>query len=157
VNKVSQIIRTFTADHLDKVKPLTSESPHVCREPFSVDDRAVSDPLLAPVTQWGHAPFPLNPMTPHAVSRQARDLLEGIITVHRTLPVLPTADEPAPTTLREVVAAGYSKQQVRAAWDRRRADLADLAGVAEEFAAVDQRVAELDRRVSQLLTMATAL
>jgi hypothetical protein len=56
-----------------------------------------------------------------------------------------------------VVAAGYSKQQVRAAWDRRRADLADLAGVAEEFAAVDQRVAELDRRVSQLLTMATAL
>lgn len=84
---VTKIATRAVADHLDRLKPLTGESSHVCREPFSVDDRAVRDPLLAPVTQWGQAPFPLSPMSPHAVSRQARDLLEGIVTVHRTLPV----------------------------------------------------------------------
>ena len=80
---VTKIATRAIAEHVDEATPLTSQSSHVCREPFSVDDRAASDPLLAPVNQWGHAPFPLNPMTPHAVSRQARDLLEGIVTVHR--------------------------------------------------------------------------
>jgi hypothetical protein len=153
---VSKIATRAVADHLRTAKPLTSASPHGCREPFTLADRAAVSPLLAPVNQWGHAPFPLVPMSPHAVSRQARDLLDGTIAVHRDLPGLAAADEPAPATpQREVVTTGYTKQRVRAAWDRRRSDLADLAGVADELADVDKRAAELNQRISQLLTMAT--
>jgi hypothetical protein len=96
-------------------------------------------------------------MSPHAVSRQARDLLDGVIAVHRDLDVVPASDEPAPiATNRQVVATGYTKQQVRAAWDRRRSDLAELAGVADELADVDRQAAEINQRINQLLTMATA-
>jgi len=45
---------------------------------------------------------------------------------------------------------------VRAAWDQRRSDLAELAGVADELADVDRQAAEITQRIDQLLTMATA-
>jgi len=152
---VVKIATRAVSDHLREAQSLTSTSFHVCREPVTLAGRTADSPLLAPVTQWGHAPFPLSAMSPHAVSRQTRDLLAGFITVHRELPALPSTDE-QPTTAahREVVAAGYSPEQVRAAWDRRRSDLADLAGVADELADVDRRAAELDSRIAQLLTMA---
>jgi hypothetical protein len=143
---------------LDKAAEPTSNSPHICRKPLPTADRATSSaPLLAPIDQWGATPFPMSPMSPHAVSRQARDLMDGTTTVHRDLPVHPVADEPAPTGAHRgaVVAAGYSKQQVRAAWDQRRSDLAELAGVADELADVDRRAAEINERIDQLLTMAT--
>jgi len=38
--------------------------------------------------------------------------------------------------------------------DRRRADIAELADVAVELNAVDQRAAELDRRITDLLALA---
>ena len=154
---VTKIATRAIADHLDKAVSPTSQSSHVCREPFSVDDRAASDPLLAPVTQWGHAPFPLNPMSPHAVSRQARDLLGGIITVHRVLPVhRPTVEENTAPAQPEAAAAGYPMERRQAAWDRRRADLANLADVADELAAVDRRAADLTRRITDLLALATS-
>jgi hypothetical protein len=153
---VVKIATRAVCDHLRKAKTLTSSTPHACRRPLMIDDRSAGHPLLAPVTQWGHAPFPLTPMSPHAVSRQARDLLDGIITVHRDLPPLPTAETAPIATPREAVATGYTKQQVRAAWERRRSDLADLAGVADELADVDRRAAEINERIDQLLTMATA-
>jgi hypothetical protein len=154
---VVKIATRAVCDHLRKAKTLTSTTPHACRRPLMIDDRSSGNPLLAPVNQWGHAPFPLTPMSSHAVSRQARDLLDGIITVHRDLPPLPSTAETAPiATPREAVATGYTKQQVRAAWERRRSDLADLAGVADELADVDRRAAEINERIDQLLTMATA-
>jgi hypothetical protein len=154
---VTKIATRAIADHLDEATPLTSQSSHVCRETFSVDDRAASEPLLAPVTQWGHAPFPLNPMTPPAVSRQARDLLGGIVTVHRVLPVhRPTVEENTPPAQPEAAAAGYPMERRQAAWDRRRADLANLADVADELAAVDRRAADLTRRITDLLALATS-
>src|SRR6185312_7945280 len=109
---VVKIATRAVCDHLRKAKTLTSTAPHACRRPLMIDDRSAGHPLLAPVTQWGHAPFPLTPMSSHAVSRQARDLLDGIITVHRDLPELPGADEPAPiATHQGVIATGYTKQQ----------------------------------------------
>ena len=95
-------------------------------------------------------------MSLQAVSRQARDLLDGIVAVHRDLDVTPTASALTPTAQPGVVRAGYSKQRGRAAWDRRRSDLAGLAGVADELADVDRRAAEINQRISELLTMATA-
>jgi hypothetical protein len=153
---VTKIATPAVSRHLRKAHSLTSTSPHTCREPLVLDDRSGSHPLLAPVNQWGHAPFPLSPMSPHAVSRQARDLLDGVITVHRDLDV-PAADDPTPTATRQhVVVTGSTKQQVRAAWDRRRADLNQLAGVADELADVDRRAAEINQRIDQLMTMVSA-
>lgn len=155
---VVKIATRAVSDHLKKAETLTSASPHVCGEPLMLDDRSGSHPLLAPVNQWGHAPFPLSPMSPHAVSRQARDLLDGIITVHRNLEDLdavPQTDEPAPAPQRAIAGTGYTKQQMRAAWDRRRSDLAELAGVHDELADVDRRAAELNERIDQLMTLAT--
>jgi hypothetical protein len=43
---------------------------------------------------------------------------------------------------------------VRAAWDRRRSDLAELAGVADELA--DRTTAEINERIGQLTTMVSA-
>jgi hypothetical protein len=95
-------------------------------------------------------------MSPHAVSRQARDLLDGIITVHRDLDVVPTSGEPASPAPHRGVGTGYTKQQARAAWDQRRSDLAELAGIADELADVDRRAVEIKERIDQLLTVATA-
>ena len=154
---VTQIATPAVARHLRKLESLTSTSPHVCREQLTLDDRSADHPLLAPVTQWGHAPFPLSPMSPHAVSRQARDLLDGIIAVHRDLDVAPTTDEPAPPAPhRGIAGTGATQQQVRAAWDRRRSDLAELAGVAEELADVDRRVVEINERIDELMAMVIA-
>jgi hypothetical protein len=154
---VTKIATPAVSRHLRKAESLTSTSPHVCREPLVLDERSAGHPLLAPVNQWGHAPFPLTPMSSHTVSRQARDLLDGIIAVHRDLDAVHPADEPAsPTPQPGVVGTGYTKRQVRAAWDQRRADLAELAGVADELADVERRAAEINQRIDQLLAMATA-
>jgi hypothetical protein len=154
---VVKIATPAIADHLRKAKAPTSTSPHACRRPLTLDDRSADHPLLAPVNQWGHAPFPLSPMSPHAVSRQARDLMDGLITVHRDLETVSTSDEAAPTAPQPaVVSSGYTRKQVRAAWDQRRADLTDLAGVADELADVDRQVADINQRIDQLMAMATA-
>ncbi len=154
---VTKIATRAVSDHLRKLESLTtSTSPHACWQSPELDERSAGTPLLWPVNQWGHAPFPLSPMSPHAVSRQARDLLDGIITIHRDLDVVPAFDEPAPIAIhQEMVATGYTKQQVRVAWDRRRADLADLAEVADDLADVDRQAAEINQRIDQLLAMAT--
>jgi hypothetical protein len=144
---------------LDKAAEPTSNSPHICRKSMPTADRSASSaPLLAPIDQWGATPFPMSRLSPHAVSRQARDLMDGTITVHRDLPVHAVADEPAPAGAHRdaVVATDYTEQHVRAAWSRRRSDLADLAGVADELADVDRRAAKINQRISELLTMATA-
>jgi hypothetical protein len=153
---VVRIATPAVSDHLRKATAPTSTSPHACRRPLTLDDRSAGHPLLAPVTQWGHAPFPLSAMSPHAVSRQARDLMDGLITVHRDLDVAPTADDPEPPPPQQgVVGIGYTKQQARAAWDQRRSDLADLSGLADDLAGVDRQAAEINERIDQLLTMVT--
>jgi len=82
--------------------------------------------------------------------------MDGLITVHRDLGTVPDRDEPASSTPQPGVAGtGYTKRQVRAAWDRRRADLDELAGVADELADVDRQVIEINQRIDQLLTMVT--
>ncbi len=152
---VTKIATPAVSRHLRKLESLTNASPHVCREQLTLADRSADHPLLAPVTQWGHAPFPLTPMSPHAVSRQARDLLDGIIAVHRDLEAVPASDTAASTApLPLVVRTGYTKQQVRAAWNQRRTDLGELAGIADKLADVDRQAAEINQRIDQLMAMA---
>jgi hypothetical protein len=82
--------------------------------------------------------------------------MDGLITVHRELDTPTDSTEPTPSTPQPgVVGTGYTKKQVRAAWDRRRSDLGDLAGIADELADVDRQVLEINQRIDQLMTMAT--
>ena len=87
-------------------------------------------PLLPPIDQWGYLPFPVHRLTPHSLSRRVRDLLAGDLGAHRDLPV-DTDDQPETPTPVEVPTprAVYTRADAQRAWARRRADLADIAGV----------------------------
>ncbi len=153
---VTKIATRAVADHMDSADSVTGNSPHVCRSPVTSSGREAESPLLASPNQWGQTPFPLHPLSRLAVSRQARDLLDGIITVHRQLPVNPVgpaAAETVPANRPSVPAAVYGPEQHRAALDKRRADIAELADVATELDAVDQRAADLNRRITELLDL----
>lgn len=69
-------------------------------------------------------------------------------------PIGPAAAEAVPVNHPAVPAAVYGPEQHRAALDKRRADIADLADVAAELDAVDQRAADLNRRITELLDLA---
>src|SRR5664279_91894 len=111
--------------------PVTDTSPHLCRSTRPIDDATRSMPLLPPIDQWGYVPFPLRRLTPHSLSRTRRDLLAGDLGDHREYPVdaddehPPEQPAPAPAEERGV----YGAADQRRAWARRRADLADLAGI----------------------------
>lgn len=151
---VTKIATRAVADHLDAAESVVGDSAHVCLKPTPAPGREADSPLLASPNQWGQTPFPLHPLSRLAVSRQARDLLDGIITVHRELPVNPV--EPAGAEMPTMApTASYGPQEHRTALDRRRADIAELADVADELSAVDRQVADLDRRITVLLDLVT--
>ena len=111
-------------------------------------------PLLPPIDQWGYEPFPLQPLTPHSLSRRTRDLLAGDLGAHRDLPIDP---EPEPETAPEsppavrTPKAGYGAADAAAAWDRRRRELQDLAGIIDVLTDVERRADELNRRAAELV------
>ena len=72
-------------------QPVTDQSPHPCRSTRAPTEATRSAPLLPPIDQRGYLPFPLQPLSPHSLSRRARDLLAGDLGAHRDLPV--DADE----------------------------------------------------------------
>jgi len=61
---------------------VTSQSPHLCRSTRPLDKRTLAAPLLPPMDQWGYEPFPVQPLTPHSLSRRVRDLLAGDAGAH---------------------------------------------------------------------------
>src|SRR5690349_20181914 len=85
---VTKIATRAVAEHLDDdTQTVTGGSPHACAGTVTAGGEAIGGPLLATANQWGHTQFPPTAMSRLAVSRQVRDLLEGILTVHRELPV----------------------------------------------------------------------
>jgi hypothetical protein len=149
----TEIATGEVAGLLKTAPEVTERSPHVCRTPsleLSVSTRGT--PLLSPIDQWGALPFPPPPLTPHSLSRRARDLLAGDLGAHRALdvdPQEPPAHEPlaAPAAERAV----YSRDDQHRAWQRRRAELADMAGITDVLTDVEQRAEELNRRAAALL------
>ena len=130
-------------------------SPHVCHTPPVLDVSTNVVPLLPPIDQWGALPLPLQRLSPHSLSRRARDLLAGDLGAHRDLPVDP---EPEPETtgperppVIEQAAADYNTADAAAAWDRRRRALQDLGGIIDALADVERRADELNRRAAELL------
>ena len=56
-----------------------------------------------------------------------------------------------PARVPVVHLAGYGRRDARRAWHRRRSDLAQLGGVAEELTEIDRRAEELNRRAAALV------
>ena len=111
-------------------------------------------PLLPPIDQWGALPLPLQRLSPHSLSRRARDLLNGDLGAYRDLPVGPDAEPEVPAAETPPViesTGGYRPADAAAAWDRRRHDLQDLAGIIDVLIDVERRADELNRRAGELV------
>ena len=148
----TKVATAEVAGLLKTAPEVTGRSPHVCRTPLELAASTRGTPLLSPIDQWGALPFPPPPLTPHSLSRRARDLLAGDLGAHRSLavdPPEPPAPEPPPAVPppRPV----YSRRDREQAWERRRADLADMAGITDVLTDVEQRADELNRRAATLL------
>ena len=110
-------------------------------------------PLLPPIDQWGALPLPLQRLSPHSLSRRTRDLLAGDLGAHRDLPIDPAPETTAPESPPAVRTpkAAYRAVDAAAAWERRRRDLDDLAGIIDVLTDVERRADELNRRAAELV------
>ena len=138
---------------LGDLEPLTPDAPHLCRSTRGVDPKTLPVPVLTPINQWGALPFaePVT-LTPHGQSLLARGILAGDIGAHRDLPF--PSDDPPPQTATPTPAPPtptYTRAAAARAWTKRRTDLHHLADVGDVLSDVDQRIAELQDRVNQLL------
>ena len=141
---------------LKRTKAVDHRSVHVCHRGPVLDEATRGVPLLPPIDQWGALPLPLQRLSPHSPSRRARDMLAGDLGAHRDLPVDPdpepglTAPEKPPVT-EPAVSTAYDAADAAAAWDRRRRDLDDLAGIIDVLTDVERRADELNRRAAELV------
>ena len=143
---------------MKKASAIDHRSPHVCHTPPVLDDSTKVVPLVPPIDQWGALPLPLQRLSPHSLSRRVRDLLAGDLGAHRDLPVdrdpepEPVATVPEKPPVTEPGASrAYDAADAAAAWERRRGDLEDLAGIIDVLTDVEQRADELNRRAAELV------
>ena len=140
---------------LKKASAVDHRSPHVCLAGPVLGETTRTVPLLPPIDQWGALPLPLQRLSPHSLSRRARDLLAGDLGAHRDLPVDPDPDPGATAPERpsviEPAEGDYKPADAAAAWDRRRRDLQDLAGIIDVLTDVERRADELNRRAAALV------
>ena len=141
---------------LKKAPAVDHRSVHVCRIGPVIGEATRGVPLLPPIDQWGALPLPLQRLSPHSLSRRVRDLLAGDLGAHRDLPVDPDPQPEAQPALESppiIEAAGhaYDRADAAAAWERRRQELQDLAGIIDVLADVERRADELNGRAAELL------
>jgi len=141
---------------LKKASSIDHRSVHVCRSGPVLGELTRGVPLLPPIDQWGALPLPLQRLSPHSLSRRTRDLLAGDLGAHRDLPVdldaEPVIAAPeTPPVITQRPGNGYNTADATAAWDRRRRDLDDLAGIIDVLADVERRAEELNRRAAELV------
>ena len=112
-------------------------------------------PLLPPIDQWGALPLPLQRLSPHSLSRRVRDLLAGDLGAHRDLPVDPDPEPVVkpekPPVIIPATDSAYDAADAAAAWNRRRRELDDLAGIIDVLTDVERRADELNRRAAELV------
>ena len=152
---VTQLSTRTIAGALKKAPAVDHRSPHVCRSGQVLGAATRGVPLLPPIDQWGYEPFPLQPLTPHSLSRRTRDLLAGDLGAHRDLPIDPDPEPektpPESHTVTAPPARAYGAADAAAAWDRRRRELDDLAGIIDVLTDVERRADELNRRAAELV------
>ena len=152
---VTQLSTRTIAGALKKAPAVDHRSPHVCPSGQVLGAAMRGVPLLPPIDQWGYEPFPLQPLTPHSLSRRTRDLLAGDLGAHRDLPVdreaEPVVAAPEKPSVAQAPSRAYDAADATEAWDRRRRDLQDLAGIIDVLTDVERRADELNRRAAELV------
>jgi hypothetical protein len=83
-------------DFLGTAKQVTSASHHPCQAPKPIDPRTLEVALFPPINQWGYFAVQIRPLTPHAISRLARQAETGL-TAHK---MLPSKSSPPPSTAK---------------------------------------------------------
>jgi hypothetical protein len=140
---------------MKKAAAVGHRSPHVCLAAPVLGEATRDVPLLPPIDQWGALPLPLQRLSPHSLSRRARDLLAGDLGAHRDLPVDPNPEpEPTAPESRPVVTpprSAYGVGEAAAAVERRRRELQHLAGITDVLTDVERRADELNRRAAELV------
>jgi len=110
--------------------------------------------LLTPIDQWGYTPFPPQRLAPHSLSRRVRDILAGDLGAHRDLPIDDedtNTQTPAPVPVME--RRVYTEHDWHVALARRQADRVRVLELDGVLADVEQRAAELDRRMAEFLAV----
>jgi len=152
---VTQLSTRTIAGALKKTSQVDHRSPHVCHPGPVLGAATRAVPLLPPIDQWGYEPFPLQPLTPHSLSRRTRDLLARDFGAHRDLPVdreaEPVVAAPEKPSVAQAPSRAYDAADATEAWDRRRRDLDDLAGIIDVLTDVERRADELNRRAAELV------
>ena len=102
------------------------------------------------------SPSPATPTTLPALAVPPHPRPPGRGGAHRDLPVDPdpepgiTTAEKTPVT-EPAVSTAYDAADAAAAWERRRRDLDDLAGIIDVLTDVERRADELHRRAAKLV------
>ena len=139
---------------LKKASAIDHRSAHVCQSGSALGDTTKAVPLLPPIDQWGALPLPLQRLSPHSLSRRARDLLSGDLGAHRDLPVEPDAEPetiaPESRPMAAPPRSAYGAAEAAAAMERRRRELEHLAGIVDVLTDVERRADELNRRAAEL-------
>ena len=123
---------------------VTSDSHHSCQAPKPIDGRTLDAPLFPPINQWGHLPFPLEPLSPHSTSRLARQAETGLAH-HRVLDV----DEVAGSAGSDQAAVQPPPAVARPVYDwdaanqRKKDAVRQLAPLGDALDALDARIADL--------------
>jgi hypothetical protein len=152
--EITAVSPRVLAKSIRKANPVTDRSPHLCRSTRPLSPATLDVPLLTPIDQWGYTPFPPKRLTPHSLSRRVRDLLGGDLGAHRDLPgdtedAEPETPVPVPVVRRGV----YTENDWHVALARRRADRVRVLELDSVMADVEQRAAELDRRMADFLAV----
>jgi hypothetical protein len=139
---------------LKRAAVVDHRSPHVCLAGPVLGEATRDVPLLPPIDQWGALPLPLQRLSPHSLSRRARDILSGDLGAHRDLPVEPDAEPETIAPESRAMAApprsAYGAAEAAEAMERRRRELEHLAGITDVLTEVERRADELNRRAAEL-------
>ncbi len=140
------------AGAIDRAAAVDGASPHLCRSRRPIAQGIGDVPLLPPIDPRGHLAIDPRPLTPHSLSHLARGNTTGRGAVHRVDPQTP--DAPAPPPPATPVAPPprpYTAGDWEQAVARRRADQEHLRGVDRTLDEMDQKAADLNRRILALL------
>ena len=132
-------------DLLKKAEEVTADSHHSCQVPKPIDDKTLEAPLFPPINQWGHLPYPLEPLSPHSTSRLARQADTGLAH-HRVL----DDDQPTGSVGAGQAAVAPAPAVPRPVYDWEAANQRKLDAVAQ-LAPLADALDDLEARLDELL------
>ena len=139
---------------IDRTPAVDGSSTHLCRSRRPLPQGIREVPLLPPIDPRGHLALAPRPLTPHSLSRLARDNSAGPGAVHRVDPQTgdqPAAAPPPPADPPVAAPARYTAADWATGVARRRADQDRLRGVDHILDELDRTAADLNRRIVTLL------